>query len=80
MSYNLQNKTNLFIEKAILKHGNKYDYSRVEYINSKTKVCIFCNNKDGLTQKIKHITELMLKVEELTAEKQKMKKTLEEKE
>jgi hypothetical protein len=33
-----------------------------------------------LTQKIKHITELMLKVEELTAEKQKMKKTLEEKE
>jgi hypothetical protein len=38
------------------------------------------NNKDGLTLKIKHITELMLKVEELTAEKLKMKKTLEEKE
>ena len=31
-----------FIEKARLIHGNKYDYSKVEYINSKTKVCIIC--------------------------------------
>lgn len=23
-------------------HGNKYDYSKVEYINAKTKVCIIC--------------------------------------
>ena len=32
-----------FIEKAKLIHGNKYDYSKVEYINSQTKVCIICN-------------------------------------
>ena len=31
-----------FIEEAYKVHGNKYDYSKVEYINSKTKVCIIC--------------------------------------
>ena len=31
-----------FIERAKKVHGNKYDYSKVEYINSKTKVCIIC--------------------------------------
>ena len=31
-----------FIEKAREIHGDKYDYSKVEYINSKTKVCIIC--------------------------------------
>ena len=31
-----------FIEKAKLVHGNKYDYSKVEYINYHTKVCIIC--------------------------------------
>lgn len=31
-----------FIRKAIKVHGNKYDYSKVNYINSKTKVCIIC--------------------------------------
>ena len=31
-----------FIKKAINKHGNKYDYSKVEYRNSQTKVCIIC--------------------------------------
>ena len=34
--------TETFIKKAIKKHGNKYDYSNVEYINSKTKICIIC--------------------------------------
>lgn len=34
--------TNIFIEKSKKVHGNKYDYSKVEYINSKTKVCIIC--------------------------------------
>ena len=34
--------TNTFIEKARKIHGNKYDYSKVEYIDSKTKVCIIC--------------------------------------
>lgn len=31
-----------FLEKAITIHGNKYDYSKVIYIDSKTKVCIIC--------------------------------------
>ena len=31
-----------FIEKAKQVHGYKYDYSNVEYINNKTKVCIVC--------------------------------------
>lgn len=34
--------TNDFISKAKQVHGNKYDYSKVEYINKKTKVCIIC--------------------------------------
>lgn len=28
--------------KAKLKHGNKCDYSKVEYVNARTKVCIIC--------------------------------------
>ena len=31
-----------FIEKAREIHGNKYDYSKVEYKNNRTKVCIIC--------------------------------------
>lgn len=31
-----------FLEKAIRVHGNKYDYSKVEYVNNRTKVCIIC--------------------------------------
>ena len=35
-------KEKLFIEKANKVHNNQYDYSKVEYIDSKTKVCIIC--------------------------------------
>lgn len=31
-----------FIAKAIATHGSIYDYSKVEYINQQTKVCIIC--------------------------------------
>ena len=31
-----------FIEKAKKIHGNFYDYSKVEYVNKNTKVCIIC--------------------------------------
>ena len=31
-----------FIKKASLIHGNKYDYSKVDYINAYTKICIVC--------------------------------------
>ena len=35
-----------FIKKAKEIHGDKYDYSKVEYVNNKTKVCIICHEKD----------------------------------
>ena len=31
-----------FIKKAKTVHGDKYDYSKVEYVNNSTKVCIIC--------------------------------------
>lgn len=34
--------TENFVESACIIHGNKYNYSNVEYINNKTKVCIIC--------------------------------------
>ena len=34
--------TEQFIERAKKVHGDKYDYSKTEYINSSTKVCIIC--------------------------------------
>lgn len=34
--------TESFIEEARKVHGDKYDYSKVEYVNNKTKVCIIC--------------------------------------
>lgn len=34
--------TKTFIERARQVHGDKYDYSKVEYINNTTKVCIIC--------------------------------------
>jgi hypothetical protein len=46
LSRGLLKKTKLtkkeFIEKARKIHGDKYDYSKVEYVNTKTKVCIIC--------------------------------------
>ena len=38
----LNNKKDLFIEKARQIHGNKYDYSETEYIDTQTKICIIC--------------------------------------
>lgn len=34
--------TEQFIQDACKIHGDKYDYSKVEYINNHTKVCIIC--------------------------------------
>ena len=31
-----------FLDEAKKVHGDKYDYSKVEYINNKTKICIIC--------------------------------------
>ena len=40
-----------FINKAQLKHGNKYDYSNVVYTNGKTKIDILCQ-KHGIFKQI----------------------------
>jgi len=40
-----------FIKKARAVHGNKYDYSKVEYVNSTTKVCIICPKHGEFLQK-----------------------------
>lgn len=38
----LTSTTNQFTEKAVSAHGNKYDYSKVEYISAHKKVKIIC--------------------------------------
>ena len=38
----MKNKKESFIEKSNKKHNGKYNYSKVEYINSQRKVCIIC--------------------------------------
>ena len=42
MEIKISMKKEKFIEKAKNKHGDKYDYSKVEYKNAHTKVCIIC--------------------------------------
>ena len=42
MRSNVKKTTEQFIEDARQIHGDMYDYSKVEYINAKTKVCIVC--------------------------------------
>ena len=43
-------KTKLFIEKAIKIHGDKYDYSKVVYTNNSTKIIIICKEHDEFLQ------------------------------
>ena len=38
--------TEIFIKKCKEIYGEKYDYSKVNYINSQTKVCVICHEKD----------------------------------
>ena len=40
-----------FIEKAREVHGDKYDYSKVEYVNAQEKVCIICTKHGEFWQK-----------------------------
>ena len=39
-----------FTEKARKVHGNKYDYSKVQYVNNSTKVCIICPKHGEFSQ------------------------------
>jgi len=42
--------TEEYIEKAIEKHGDKYDYSKVEYISGKTNIIIICKKHGEFQQ------------------------------
>jgi len=47
----------LFIEKAIKIHGNKYDYSEINYINNNTDIKIFCKEHGYFYQMpLNHLT------------------------
>ena len=49
--------TEEFIKKAREVHGDKYDYSKVEYVNSKEKVTIICPEHGELKQTpLKHLS------------------------
>ena len=54
---NQSNKKEGFIQKAKEIHGDKYDYSKVEYINNHTKVCIICPEHREFWQKPIHHTQ-----------------------
>ena len=41
-SNNIKITTSLLLEKIRKIYGDKYDYSKVEYVNNSTKVCIIC--------------------------------------
>ena len=47
----MNDKTKLFIKKAVKKHGGRYDYSKVEYINCRIKVIIICNEHGEFMQR-----------------------------
>ena len=47
---NFQLDTNSFIEKAINIHNDKYDYSKVNYINADTQIIIICREHGEFTQ------------------------------
>lgn len=42
-----------FIEKAVKVHGDRYDYSKVEYINSSTEVTVCCKTHGDFRKKAK---------------------------
>lgn len=55
---NYKINTKEFIKKSTLVHGNRYDYSKVKYINSHTKVKIICPDHGAFEQKpYKHSNE-----------------------
>ena len=44
------NKTQEFIQKAIKVHDGRYDYSKVIYVNNRTKIIIGCKNHDEIKE------------------------------
>lgn len=53
-SITMFNRKEKFIEKAKVKHNEKYDYSKVVYVNSKTKICIICPEHGEFWQQPRH--------------------------
>ena len=47
-----QKTTNQFVKEAKQIHGDKYDYSLVDYKNSKTKVKIICKKCNTIFEQI----------------------------
>ncbi len=47
-------KTQEFIQKAIKVHGDKYDYSKVKYINARTNIIIICKIHGDFLQVAKY--------------------------
>jgi predicted GIY-YIG superfamily endonuclease len=56
ISIKIKDTVNFFLKKAIKKHGKKYDYSNINYINSTTKITIKCF-KHGIFKQVpsKHL-------------------------
>jgi very-short-patch-repair endonuclease len=50
-SHDSRSKTEKFIEKSSKKHGDRYAYLSVNYINSKSKVTILCNEHGEFSQR-----------------------------
>ena len=48
------NNNEIFINKAKMIHGDRYDYSKVQYINSNIKVKIICNEHGEFEQRPKN--------------------------
>ena len=71
--------TEEFIKKAREIHGNKYDYSKTEYINNHTEVCVICPEHGKFWQKpMKHLSgQGCLKCSESNLERE-IRVTLEE--
>ena len=46
----MKNLGEIFLEKAKYKHGEKYDYSKVEYVNNCSKISIICPIHGGFIQ------------------------------
>lgn len=52
-TFSVRKTTEQFIAEAKAVHGDKYDYSKVEYVNTHTKVCIICPKHGEFWQEAK---------------------------
>lgn len=43
--------SNIFVKQASLRHGDRYDYSKVQYVDAKTSIIITCKVHGDFAQK-----------------------------